>query len=125
MQLLSPIFLLQLFVLKPKPRLPTKPKLYQSPAAAAAAASVTAAYAFATSTSTKSNDPVDKNLEKEQIKRQQETESFATEVLTVEKKNLESKLANVRRENAKVEGNLEDARNRQFLLAMVNSSTLC
>ncbi|XP_020682901.1 acyl-CoA-binding domain-containing protein 4 isoform X1 [Dendrobium catenatum] len=108
----------ELFVLKPKPRVPTKPKLYQSPAAAAAAASVTAAYALVTSTGTKDIDPVDENLKSEQAKRQPEVESFATEVLTVEKKNLESKLAEVRRENAKVEGNLEDARNRQSLLSM-------
>lgn len=112
---------MQLFVLKPKPRVPTKPKLYQSPAAAAAAASVTAAYALVTSTGTKDIDPVDENVKSEQAKRQPEPESFATEVLTVEKKNLESKLAEVRRENAKVEGNLEDARNRQSLLSMVNS----
>ncbi|KAI0500404.1 hypothetical protein KFK09_018616 [Dendrobium nobile] len=108
----------ELFVLKPKPRVPTKPKLYQSPAAAAAAASVTAAYALVTSTGTKDIDPVDENVKSEQAKRQPEPESFATEVLTVEKKNLESKLAEVRRENAKVEGNLEDARNRQSLLSM-------
>ncbi|XP_020574728.1 acyl-CoA-binding domain-containing protein 4 isoform X2 [Phalaenopsis equestris] len=108
----------QLFVLRPKPRLPTKPKLYQSPAAAAAAASVTAAYAFATSTGTKDNDPVDENLKKEQVTRHPEAESFATEMLAVEEKNLGSKLADVRRENAKVEGNLEDVRNRQSLLAM-------
>ncbi|KAG0460527.1 hypothetical protein HPP92_020824 [Vanilla planifolia] len=99
----------ELFILKPKPRVPKQPKLYQSPAAAAAAASVSAAYAIATSTE-RNRTPGGVTLA--------ELASLAAETLIAEKKDLESMVVQLRAENAKVKANLEAAASRQRLLAM-------
>ncbi|PKA59430.1 Acyl-CoA-binding domain-containing protein 4 [Apostasia shenzhenica] len=108
----------ELFVLKPKPRTPAQPKLYQSPAAAAAAASVTAAYAVATLTDRKNCDSADEYVKEEPSTNPPEATSLDAENLAAKKNTLECKLAELREENEKVKLNLEDVRNQQSLLAM-------
>ncbi|KAL6591328.1 hypothetical protein ACP70R_049831 [Stipagrostis hirtigluma subsp. patula] len=104
--------LLQIFILKLKPRNLVQPRLLQSPAAAAAAASVTAAYAVITATDEKTRDIV--ATDDLDIKRAQPASSskkFAAEVdaLNGEKGILESRLAEVRGENSKLKDKLEMA----------------
>ncbi|GJM87473.1 hypothetical protein PR202_ga03432 [Eleusine coracana subsp. coracana] len=105
--------LLQIFILKVKPRNLVQPRLLQSPAAAAAAASVTAAYAVITATDhEKTRDIV--ATDDLDIKRAQPANSskkFVAEidVLNVEKSKLASRLAEVRDENLKLKDKLDSA----------------
>ncbi|XP_068648393.1 acyl-CoA-binding domain-containing protein 4 [Aristolochia californica] len=93
----------EVFVLKPKPREPSRPKIFQSPAAAAAAASVTAAYAMSTS-ALKSLDFVNE-------KSATVFKVDASDALKAEKQQLESDLSEVRIENSRLKGYIDEVNN--------------
>lgn len=102
-------------MLKPKPKDSSRPKIFQSPAAAAAAASVTAAYAIAKSEKLEFPelaDPVKIPPQKD----------VAAEIDTVrdEKKALESSLSEVREENIKLRGKIEEVNNNHTELSKVH-----
>ncbi|KAG9456799.1 hypothetical protein H6P81_001307 [Aristolochia fimbriata] len=90
----------EVFVLKPKPRDSSRPKIFQSPAAAAAAASVSAAYAMSTFASKSSGFVNEKSVEVIKV-----DESNALEA---EKRKLESELSQVRFENSRLKGYLDE-----------------
>uniref|UniRef100_A0A1D1Z7Q5 Acyl-CoA-binding domain-containing protein 4 n=1 Tax=Anthurium amnicola TaxID=1678845 RepID=A0A1D1Z7Q5_9ARAE len=98
----------EVFFLKCKPGYSKQPRIFQSPAAAAAAASVTAAYALANMTDSEKSDAL--QMESKDINQApvQTSLQVAVDALTAEKKNLESKLAEVRAENLRIKGNLHE-----------------
>jgi hypothetical protein len=106
------ITLLQIFILKVKPRNLVQPRLLQSPAAAAAAASVTAAYSVITATDEKTRDIVAMDdLDIKRVQPANSSKKFVAEIdaLNVEKCKVESRLAKVRDENSKLKDKLEMA----------------
>lgn len=102
--------LLQIFVMKPKPRNFVQPRLFQSPAAAAAAASVKAAYAVITATDEKTKDIVaTDDLDVKRAEPGSSSKQMVAEIdaLNGEKGELESRLAEVRSENSKLKDKLD------------------
>ena len=101
-------FISQVFVMKPKPMNSSRPKIFKSPAAAAAAASVTAAYALTKAEKpyfTKaedSNSKVAGNILSEQDVRND------TEAIREEKNVLQLSLAEVRAENTRIRGQIDE-----------------
>ncbi|XP_030489381.2 acyl-CoA-binding domain-containing protein 4 [Cannabis sativa] len=97
----------EVFVLRPKPTDFSRPKILQSPAAAAAAASVTAAYALS------KNEKLD-FIGAESNSKRNENNNFRKdlkieiEAAKAEKHLLELSLAEVRAENSKLGGAIED-----------------
>ncbi|KAF3434112.1 hypothetical protein FNV43_RR25215 [Rhamnella rubrinervis] len=97
----------EVFVLRPKLKDLKRPKIFQSPAAAAAAASVTAAYAlsitekldFATAKS--NSNGAEKSLSEEDV-------AHEVDAIREEKTLLELSLAEVRTENSKLSGKIEE-----------------
>lgn len=104
----------EVFVLKPKPSDSVRPRLLQSPAAAAAAASVTAAYALTTATDNQSTELLNMNDATPRVTTVEgphKVVSVDIDAIHAEKKILESKLVDVRSENSRFKGNLDELNN--------------
>lgn len=122
--------LLQVFVLKHKPRDSIRPRLLQSPAAAAAAASVTAAYAVITATDDKNihATSIESNIKGAQAERPPEVVAVDTHAISAEKKMLESRLVEVRDGNSRLQASLDEMNNSHTELLKVNfyyGRTMC
>ncbi|KAG7032963.1 Acyl-CoA-binding domain-containing protein 4 [Cucurbita argyrosperma subsp. argyrosperma] len=92
----------EVFIMRPKPRDSSRPKIFQSPAAAAAAASVTAAYALAKTEKldlARIEDGVSKRKEEKQS---QSNGAIELEAMREEKAKLELTLSEVQGENSKL-----------------------
>ncbi|XP_077229341.1 galactose oxidase/kelch repeat superfamily protein [Tasmannia lanceolata] len=100
----------EVFVLKPKPSDSSRPKIFKSPAAAAAAASVSAAYALTTTGSKKLGftNQVSNYVE---IKTERSPQDVLLDTISEEKKLLKSTLAELRVENSKLRGVLDEINN--------------
>ncbi|KAF9598967.1 hypothetical protein IFM89_033312 [Coptis chinensis] len=100
----------EVFVLRPKPSYSSRPKIFQSPAAAAAAASVTAAYAL----NSKGEKKLElTNIENETFKGVQNGSSqqgltVDVNAIAADKTKLELSLSEVRTENVKLKGTLNE-----------------
>ncbi|OVA17943.1 Kelch repeat type 1 [Macleaya cordata] len=103
----------EVYVLRTKPKDSLRPKIFQSPAAAAAAASVTAAYAL----NSKGEKKIDLKKNEDENLKEIETESspqdFTVDVnlITAEKKTLESSLTEIRAQNSKLTEDLTEINN--------------
>ncbi|XP_022939657.1 acyl-CoA-binding domain-containing protein 4-like isoform X1 [Cucurbita moschata] len=98
----------EVFIMRPKPRDSSRPKIFQSPAAAAAAASVTAAYALAKTEKLDFaiiEDGVSKGRE---VKHSQPNDTIELEALREEKANLELTLAEVHGESSKLKQEIDE-----------------
>ncbi|MQL86979.1 hypothetical protein Taro_019514 [Colocasia esculenta] len=104
----------EVFVLKCKPSYPKQPRILQSPAAAAAAASVAAAYAVASVTESNKSD-ISKlegeSINQVPIRKPSLLLPINVDIIAEEKKNLEAKLADVKAENLRLKGNLDELSN--------------
>ncbi|KAK1289967.1 Acyl-CoA-binding domain-containing protein 4 [Acorus calamus] len=101
----------EVFVLKPKPRSTTRPRIVQSPAAAAAAASVTAAYALTTTGEKKVLTNSVEGSKESQTESSPQVSRADTDAFTMEKETLESRLAEVKQENFRLERDLDEMNN--------------
>ena len=98
----------------------TQPRLLQSPAAAAAAASVTAVYALTTAAD-KENTVIVEEEKPKRVQTQLSTKVVAnSDALSAEKKILESRLMEIRAENLKLKGNIDDLNNSHTELSIVS-----
>jgi septal ring factor EnvC (AmiA/AmiB activator) len=98
----------EVFVMKPKPKDSSRPKIFQSPAAAAAAASVTAAYALTKAEKldfTKAEDPNSKGA-RNGLSEKDVTNGV--KAIREEKNVLELSLTEVRAENARLRGQIDE-----------------
>ena len=111
---------LQVFVMMPKPRDSSQPKIFQSPAAAAAAASVTAAYALS---KIENLDFKTAELNSKGSGNHHYEQDFTVEIeaLTEKKSVLELSLAEVRTENYRIRQNIEEVNNTHAELSKVCS----
>ncbi|KAJ0967241.1 hypothetical protein J5N97_024158 [Dioscorea zingiberensis] len=108
----------EVFILKTKKTDSTQPRLLQSPAAAAAAASVTAAYALTTAAD-KENKVIIEDASLKEVQAQRSTKVVVnTDTLKGEKKILESRLKDLRAENVKLKGNLDEMNNSHTELSI-------
>lgn len=111
--------------MKPKPRDSSRPKIFQSPAAAAAAASVTAAYAL-TATSAKKFDDINMvEAPQEEVKMDiYHPLGVKVDVDTIreEKRKLELRLEEVRTENSRLKGVLDEMNSNHTELSKVDLS---
>ncbi|XP_022134025.1 acyl-CoA-binding domain-containing protein 4 [Momordica charantia] len=101
----------EVFVMRPKPRDSSRPKIFQSPAAAAAAASVTAAYALAKTEKLdfeKIEDDVSKGRE---ARHSQPDGTFELEAIREAKAKLELALSEVEGENSKLKQQIDEVNN--------------
>ncbi|XP_058077218.1 acyl-CoA-binding domain-containing protein 6 isoform X2 [Magnolia sinica] len=103
----------EVFVLKPKPRDSSKPKLFQSPAAAAAAASVKAAYVLTTMTTNKPYVMNADDVTSREIITGTSPQDFTSDInaITTEKKTVESALTEIRLDNSRLKGDLDEMNN--------------
>lgn len=104
--------------MRPKPTDLSRPKILQSPAAAAAAASVTAAYALS------KNEKLDSTIAESNSKRVESNISgkdlkIEIDAIKEEKHVLELSLAEVREENSKLGGAIEEINSTHAELAKV------
>ncbi|KAM0931976.1 putative galactose oxidase/kelch, beta-propeller, kelch-type beta propeller [Dioscorea sansibarensis] len=108
----------EVFILKTKKADSTRPRLLQSPAAAAAAASVTAVYALTTAAD-KENTVIVEEEKPKRVQAQLSTKVVAnSDALSAEKKILESRLMEIRAENLKLKGNIDDLNNSHTELSI-------
>lgn len=113
-------FVLQIFILKTKKLDSTQPRLLQSPAAAAAAASVTAVYALTTAAD-KEITVIAKEEKPKKVQTQESTKVVANyDALSAENKILESRLIEIRAENLKLRGNIDELNNSHTELSIVS-----
>lgn len=94
--------------MKPKPRDSARPKIFQSPAAAAAAASVTAAYALTKAEKldfTKAEDADSRGAENSVSEKDV---TNGVKAIREEKNVLELSLAEVRAENTRIKGQIDE-----------------
>ncbi|CAH9055468.1 unnamed protein product [Cuscuta epithymum] len=101
----------EVYVMRPKPRDSSHPKILLSPAAAAAAASVTAAYALTKPEKFDSTARDDSNFKGIQNNTSQKNLSDEIGTIREEKERLESSLAEVTRENFSLKAKIEEVNN--------------
>ncbi|XP_030450842.1 acyl-CoA-binding domain-containing protein 4 [Syzygium oleosum] len=97
----------EIFLMRPKPRDSSRPKIFQSPAAAAAAASVTAAYALAKSEKLDFLDmeePIKLVVNKKDV-------SVELDAVREDKKVMELSLTEARQENSRLREKIEEVKN--------------
>lgn len=102
------IFFAKVFLLKPKPRNLSRPKIFQSPAAAAAAASVTAAYALTKAEKLDYTIAEDSNSKEGGNSLSEQDAKNDIEAIREEKHQLELSLAQVRAENSRLGGQIDE-----------------
>ncbi|KAB1211042.1 Acyl-CoA-binding domain-containing protein 4 [Morella rubra] len=98
----------EVFLLKPKPRNLSRPKIFQSPAAAAAAASVTAAYALTKAEKLDYTIAEDSNSKEGGNSLSEQDAKNDIEAIREEKHQLELSLAQVRAENSRLGGQIDE-----------------
>ncbi|KAK7278611.1 hypothetical protein RJT34_23643 [Clitoria ternatea] len=101
----------EVFVMRPKAKDVLRPKIFQSPAAAAAAASVTSAYALSKSEKLDFMQLDDINSKPSVNGHPQDDVTDKTEAIKEEKRLLELSIAEVRAENSKLGGEIEELNN--------------
>lgn len=101
----------EVFIMRPKPRDSSYPKIFQSPAAAAAAASVTAAYALTKAENLDFKQLDDINVKPPENGHPIEDVTVKIESFEKEKQVLESSLAEAKAENSKLRGEIDEVNN--------------
>ena len=101
----------EVFVMRPKPRDSLRPKIFQSPAAAAAAASVTSAYALSKSEKLDFRQLEDINSKPPINGHPMDDISVKVEAIKEEKRLLELSITEVRAENTKLGGEIDELNN--------------
>lgn len=109
--------------MKPKPKDSLVPKIFQSPAAAAAAASVTAAYALTKAEKLDFKELDDINFKPNANNHPIVDVTVEIESIKKEKQVLESSLADVRAENSKIRGEIDEVNSTHTELSKVSSKT--
>lgn len=109
--------------MRPKPRDSSHPKIFQSPAAAAAAASVTAAYALTKAENLDFKQLNDMNVKPTENGRPRDV-TVKVESFEKEKQVLESSLAEVKAENSKLRGEIDEVNNTHAELSKVCNTRL-
>ncbi|KAF1880206.1 hypothetical protein Lal_00022335 [Lupinus albus] len=98
----------EVFVLRPKARDSLRPKIFQSPAAAAAAASVSSAYALSKSEKLDFMQPDDKNSKRSVNGHHLDDVTVKSEAIKEEKRLLELSIVEVRAENSRLRGEINE-----------------
>ena len=110
---------IQVFVMRPKAKDTMRPKIFQSPAAAAAAASVTSAYALSKSEKLDFIQLDDINSKLSANGHPKDDVTDKVEAIKEEKRLLELSIAEVRAENSKLGGEIEEINNTHAELTKV------
>ncbi|KAL8159903.1 hypothetical protein V2J09_001440 [Rumex salicifolius] len=98
----------EVFIMRPKHKNPSRPKIYQSPAAAAAAASVSAAYMIGTGNHSEMIKQGDSQTEEIETKYPQENPTSNIAEFKQEKKLLDSSVAELVEANSTLRGKIDE-----------------